>query len=217
MASASLHYTQGLHFVPPPSVTFRSLSAPSLGYPRKSASIHSIPLMPTLRFIPLPFGFPVPRSGTQSQNEKLHSTHPNSLHCIQSPPLLFPMPTSGMPCEVSAPENQKPQKPHRPLVVQVKIKRHSRNTMCLQPVRFAHSTFAVTLVPRDTTHLFISLTSPASAPHVCVFRTSHPHFPQARQQHFHLFLPANCLPHKTGSQSLSLCSACIERFIMLLK
>jgi hypothetical protein len=35
------------------------------------------------------------------------------------------MPTSGMPCEVFTPENQKPQKPHRPLMVQVKIKDHS--------------------------------------------------------------------------------------------
>lgn len=58
VASASLHYTPGLHFVPPPFVTFRSLSASSLGNPRKSVSIHSISLMPTRRFFPLPFGFP---------------------------------------------------------------------------------------------------------------------------------------------------------------
>ena len=57
-ASASLHYTPGLHFVPPPYVPFRSLSAPSPGYPRKSASF--IPLhsgQPTVSFRS-PLAFP---------------------------------------------------------------------------------------------------------------------------------------------------------------
>jgi hypothetical protein len=43
------------------SATFRSIPfnvSPSLGNPRKSVSIHSIALIPTHRFIPLPFGFP---------------------------------------------------------------------------------------------------------------------------------------------------------------
>ena len=107
------------------TVPFRSLSAPSLGYPRKSASF--IPLhsgQPAVSFCS-PLAFP-PHIPELSQNGKLHSTQPNSLHCIQSPPLLFPMPTRGMSCEVLTPEPQKPQKPHRPLMVQVKIKDHSR-------------------------------------------------------------------------------------------
>ncbi len=44
-----------------------------------------------------------PHSDTQSQNGKLHSTQPNSLLSIQSPPLLFPMPTSGMSCGIDCP------------------------------------------------------------------------------------------------------------------
>jgi hypothetical protein len=41
------------------------------------------------------------------------------------------MPTNGMTCEVFTPENQKPQKPHHPLMVQVKIKEHSRMAFVL--------------------------------------------------------------------------------------
>lgn len=36
-----------------------------------------------------------------------------------------------MPCEVFPPENKKQQKPHRPLMVQVKIKDHSRMAFVL--------------------------------------------------------------------------------------
>ena len=111
---------QELHFVPPPSVTFRSLSATSLGNPRKSASTHSIALRPPLRFIPLPFGFPIPHLETQSQNGKLHSTQPNSLLSIQSPPLLFPTQSAVCPAVEFTPENQRLKIPRHPLMVQVK-------------------------------------------------------------------------------------------------
>ena len=182
---------QVLHFVSPPFVTFRSLSAPSLGYPRKSASIHSIPLKPTRSFIPLPFGFPSHRPETQSQNGKLHSTQPHSLHCIQSTPLLFPMPTSGMPCVVFTPEPHNPQKPHRPLMVQVKIKKHSRKAMCLQPVRFTHSTvrFDARSSRRRSLFHFVHLTSFSTARVSVSFLNTHT-FPIPQQQHSGLFLPA---------------------------
>ena len=56
-ASASLYYTPRLHFVPPPFVTFHSLSASNLGYPRKSASHSFLIVYATRRFIPLPLAF----------------------------------------------------------------------------------------------------------------------------------------------------------------
>jgi hypothetical protein len=102
----SLHFRATLRFA-----TFRSIQfivSPSLGNPRKSASIHSIALMPS-PFLSAPLWLPSPQAVILSQNGKLHSTQPNSLYCIQSPPLLFPMPTSGMSCEVFTPENQRPQ------------------------------------------------------------------------------------------------------------
>jgi hypothetical protein len=51
------------------------------------------------------------------------------LHSVTT--LAFPNPISGMSCEVFTPEDQKPQKPHRPLMVQVKIKDHSRMAFVL--------------------------------------------------------------------------------------
>ena len=140
-------------------VTFRSLSAPSFGYPRKSASIHSIALRPTRRYNSLPFGFPIPRSGTQSKNGKLHFTQPQSLDCIQSTPLLFPVQSAASPAVLSTPEDQKPQKPHRPLMVQVKIN-HSRTAFVLA-AGWSHSFNRSILT---SFYYFISITSPASAP-----------------------------------------------------
>jgi len=49
-------------------------------------------------------------------------------NCLQS---LFQKKISTMPCEVFTFENQKPQKPHRPLMVQVKINDHSRKAFVL--------------------------------------------------------------------------------------
>jgi hypothetical protein len=72
------------------------------------------------------------------------------------------MPTSGMSCEVFTPENKKPQKPHRPLMVQVKIKEHSRMAFVLAAGSFHSFKRSV----RTSLHYFISFTSPASAPHV---------------------------------------------------
>jgi hypothetical protein len=90
--------------------------------------------------------------------------------------------------------------------------------LCLQPVRLTHST--VRWDARTSRH---PLSNSFRSPHQLQHRTSkcfvpHTHtFPNPRQQHFRLFLSANCLPHKTGSRSFSLQSAFIERFIILLK
>jgi hypothetical protein len=102
VAFASLLYTSGLHFVPPPFVTFRLLSAPSLGYPRKSASIHSITLMPARRSIPLPFGFSTHNQELKSKTGS--SIPPNpfaTFHSVNT--LAFPNPISGMPCGIVHP------------------------------------------------------------------------------------------------------------------
>jgi len=74
------------------------------------------------------------------------------------------MPTSGMSCEVFIPEEQKPQKPHRPLKVQVKNRGSFAHGLCLQPVPFTHST--VPFVPHFTIS-FVHLTS-FSTPRVSV-------------------------------------------------
>ncbi|MBW8333150.1 MAG: hypothetical protein K0M40_14085 [Prolixibacteraceae bacterium] len=68
-----------------------------------------------------------------------------------------------MSCEVFTPEEQKPQKPHRPLMVQVKIKDHSRMALVLA-AGSSHS-----LIQPFHSYLispFHSFTSPASAPRV---------------------------------------------------
>jgi hypothetical protein len=98
-------------------------------------------------------------------------------------------------------------------MVQVKRKDHSRMALCLQPVRLTHST--VPFVPHCAIS-FIHLSSFSTA-RVSVSCLNTYTFPHPQQQHSRLFLPAKCLPHKTGSRSLSLYSAYIERFIMLLK
>ena len=66
------------------------------------------------------------------------------------------------------------------------------------------------------TNSFVHLTS-LSTPRVSVSYLNTHTFSHPQQHHSHIFLPANCLPHKTGSRSLSLCSAWLDRFIMLLK
>ena len=154
-----------LHSVhcPPPASAIHARVLPSFHFAHASPPFHSAPLW-------LPFPQPV----TQSQNGQLHSTPPNSLLSIQSPPLLFPMPTSGMPCGRVYPGKQKPQKPHRPLMVQVKIKDHSRKAMCLQPDRLTHSTVRFDARSSRRRSLFHFVHRPASAPHVCVFRASTP-------------------------------------------
>ena len=211
-----LHFItlQELHFVSPPFVPFRSLSAPAL------------------------------------------ATHASMLPIVST--LAFPCPISGMPCEVFAPEKQKkPQKPHRPLMVQVKIKDHSRMAFVLAAGSF-HSFNRSPLRSYLTTQLTNSFRSSHQLQHrtckwfvtytlqfppskfhsasgcfsllqtlqtlqllqtnvtsvVCVkkqptiasfhfanpivsFRLLTTHtFPHPQFNHFRLFLPAKCLPHE---------------------
>ena len=106
---------------------------------------------------------------------KLHSTLPNSLHFIQSPPLLFPTQSSVCPASCLPLKHQKPQIPHHPLMVQVKIKdgyfvgfvlaAGSSHSFIRSPFRSC----LTTQLPASFVH------RPSSAPHVCVFRASHPH------------------------------------------
>jgi hypothetical protein len=139
VASAFLHYTPGLLFVPPPFVTFRSLSAPSLGYPRKSVSIHSIPLRPTRRFIQLPFGFTTHNPELKAKTESSIPPTPIRSNAFSHHP-CFPHANQRYALLSVHPENQMPQKPRRPLMVQVKIKSIRAWPLCLQPVRLTHST-----------------------------------------------------------------------------
>jgi hypothetical protein len=59
MASFSRHFTSGLHFVPPLYVSFCSLSAINLGYPRQEWSLSSILRFPPEFHFAFP-GFPKP-------------------------------------------------------------------------------------------------------------------------------------------------------------
>ena len=182
-----------VHCQPPASAT----------HARVPPSFHFAQAYPPFHYAPL--WLPYPQPETRSQNGKLHSTPPNSLHCIQSPPLLFPMPTSGMPCGRVSPEKPKPQIPHRPLMVQVKIKEGYLVGLMLAAgsshsfIRSPFRSCLTTQLPTSFVH------RPASAPHVCVFRASHPHFPHPQKHYCRLFLPADCLPHNPiGLPSLSL-------------
>jgi len=85
----------------------------------------------TRGFIPLPFGFSTPHSGTQSQNGKLHSTQSHSLHCIQSPPLLCPCQPTVCPARCSPLQTKNLKIPLHPLMVRIKIKAHSRMAFVL--------------------------------------------------------------------------------------
>jgi hypothetical protein len=104
-AFASLHYTPGLHFVSPPFVPFRSLSAPaSATHARVLLSFHYAHANPPFHSAPL--WLPYPQARTQSQNGKLHSTPLNSLHFIQSSPLLSPTQLAVCPAVEFAPEDK---------------------------------------------------------------------------------------------------------------
>jgi len=86
-------------------ITFRSLSAPALAtHARVFPSSHcaqAYPHPPSGGFHFVPLSLSNPQSGTQSQNGKLHSTRLNSLHCIQSPPLLSPTQSTACPAKCS--------------------------------------------------------------------------------------------------------------------
>ena len=56
--------------------------------------------------------------------------------------------------------------------------------------------FAVSFVPHYTTHYFIRSQTSFSTPRVIVSYLNNYTFPNPQKQHFRLFLPANCLPHK---------------------
>ncbi len=89
VASASLHYTPGLHFVPPPFVTFRSLSASSLGYPRKSASF--IPLRSCLPAVSFRSPLAFPPTNQNSKPKRVATFHPSQFATFHSvTTLAFP-------------------------------------------------------------------------------------------------------------------------------
>lgn len=160
-----------------------------------------------------PLAFPPTTRNSKPKGEaSFHPTPFALLHSVTT--LVFPNPINGLFCEGFTHEDQKPQKPHHPLMVQVKIKAHLRLALCLQPVGLTHST--VPFVPHITI-LFVHLTS-FSTPRVSVScLNTHTSF-HPQQDHSHLFLSANCLPHKThGRRSFSLCFAFIDYFIKLLK
>jgi hypothetical protein len=92
---------QELHFISPPFVSFRSLSASSLGNPRKSASFISFRFSPfTKKYCPA-FEFPsVCKPTLQKQKQYLPPQKP-SFHSVAT--LAFPNPVSGMPCGIVHP------------------------------------------------------------------------------------------------------------------
>jgi hypothetical protein len=76
-----------------------------------------------------------------------------------------------MSCEVFIPEEQKPQKPHRPIMVQVKIKDHSRMALVLA----AGSSHSFSRSIRTSFHYFIR--SPHQLQHPackCFMPLTHP-------------------------------------------
>ncbi len=111
-----------------------------------------------------PLAFP-PTTRNSKPKREATFTPLNSLHCIQSPHLLFPMPTSGMSCKVFTPENQEPQNSPPPFNGAGKIKSIIARPSCLQPVRLTHSTVrwdARTSRHRSLFH-FVHLTSFSTA------------------------------------------------------
>ena len=147
-----------VHCHPPASATLARM-LPSFHCTQANPQFHSAPLwlfQPTFR------------NSKPKREAAFHQIPFAPLHSVTT--LALPNPISGMSCEVFAPEDQKPQKPHRPLMVQIKIEGHSRTSLCLQPVRFTHST--VPFVPHYTIS-FVHLTS-FSTPRVSVsFLTTH--------------------------------------------
>jgi hypothetical protein len=120
----------GLHFVPPPYVPFRSLSAPSLGYSRKSASF--IPLhsgQPAVSFrSPLSFPPHIPELKAKTGS----CISPNPIRSIAfCHHTCFSQPNQRYVLRSVCPGKQKPQIPHSPLMVAGKNKGHSRMVFVL--------------------------------------------------------------------------------------
>jgi hypothetical protein len=101
---------------------------------------------------------PTTRNSKPKREAPFHPNPSAPLHSVTT--LAFPNSINSMSCEVFTPEDQKPQKPHRPLMVQVKIKDHSRMAL------FACSQFVSLIQPFHSylISLFHSFTSPASTP-----------------------------------------------------
>ena len=115
-----LHSRAALRSAALSSISF--IVSPSLGYLLKSASIHSITLIPTRRFIPLPpWLSPLAiRNSKPKREAPFHPTPLSILHSVTT--LVFPTPISSMPLRYSLPRKIKTYEiPHRPLMVQVKI------------------------------------------------------------------------------------------------
>ena len=82
---------------------------PRLPMQECSHSFHSAQANPPFHSAPL--WLYNPQSGTQSQNGKLHYIHPNSIHCIQSPPLLFSTQSAVCPAKYSPLNTKNPKAP----------------------------------------------------------------------------------------------------------
>ena len=198
--------------------SFRHLSFHSVHcLPQASATrarvLPFIPLrscLPAVSFRSPLASLPTSFNSKPKREAPFHPTQFATLYSVTT--LAFPNPASGITCRLFAPENKRPHNSPPPFNGAGKNKEHSHKSMCLQPFRFTHSN--VTFVPHYTIS-FVHLTSFSTARVSISFLNTHTfHHPQ--QHTSHLFLPADCLPHKTGSRSLSLCSAWLKRSIMLL-
>lgn len=138
-----------VHCHPPASATLARM-LPSFHCTQANPQFHSAPLwlfQPTFR------------NSKPKREAAFHPTQFVTLHSVTT--LAFPVPVSGMSCEVFTPENQKPQKiPTILWKVGKKIEDYSRMALCLQPVRLTHST--VPFVPHYTIS-FVHLTSFSTA------------------------------------------------------
>ena len=115
---------------------------------------------------PLAF-HPTNRNSKPKREAPFNPTQFATLHSVTT--LAFPMPSSGMPCVVFTPENQRPQNSPPPFKDAGKIKIIGAWPSCLQPVRLTHSTVrwdARTSRHRSLFH-FVHLTS-FSTPRVSV-------------------------------------------------
>ena len=137
------------------SATLRSIPfivSPQPRLPPQECFLHSIALRkPAVSFrSPLTFQ-PTTRNSKPKREATFHPPPFAALHSVTT--LAFPNPINGMSCEVFTPRDHKPQKPHRPLMVQVKIEDNSRMAIvaCSRFVSLIQP-FALTLVPRVAAH-----------------------------------------------------------------
>ena len=183
-------------------VTFRSLSA--------SASATLARVLPFISFSSPLACLPTTPNSKPERKATFHPPQFAALHSVTT--FVFPVPISDALRSVH-PLKPKPTKALPPFNGEVKNKGSFAHGLMLA-ASSSHS-FNRSVRPHYTIS-FVRLTnfSTARVSISCLNTYTYPH---PRQQHSRLFLPANCLPYKTGSRSLSLCSACIGHFIMLLK